>query len=58
MNKWEIAKEVYKEIVKAITDMEEKYEIDCRLPEFIEVDGERFYKKDLHIFSRNPEYNK
>lgn len=43
MDKLDIAKEAYKQIVKAVVDLEEKHNIFCDLPHFIEVDGERFH---------------
>lgn len=50
-----IAIEAYKHIVSAITDLEDKMDIYCELPSFIEVDSERFYKKELNIFSLKKE---
>lgn len=42
-----IAKKAYAKIVKAITDLEEKENIYCDLPNFIDIDGTRFYKSEL-----------
>lgn len=51
MDRHELAKEIYKEFVKAITDLEEKHSCGVELPKFIDIDGERFYKHELTIFS-------
>lgn len=37
------AKEAYRQILNAVSDIEELYDIYCPPPEFIEVDEERFY---------------
>ena len=42
-----IAKQAYEEIIKAITNLKGENEICCALPEFIDVDGERFFKNEL-----------
>ncbi len=57
MDKYEIANQAYKKIVEAIVEIEGKHGILCDLPPFIEVDGEKFYKNELHHFSvrRNKE---
>lgn len=49
MTRQEVAKEAYQQIIKAIIDLEEKYQIICELPEFIEIDGQKFYREDLHL---------
>ena len=48
MTNLEIAIKAYAEIVKAIVDLEESHQVYCGLPEFIEVDGERFDKREVH----------
>lgn len=55
MEKINIAKEAYRQIVLAIMEIEKNFDINCVLPEFIQVDGERFYKNDLYIFSNKEE---
>jgi hypothetical protein len=47
-----IAREAYKQVVKAITDLEDIADVTFSLPEFVEVNGEKFQKSELHIFSR------
>lgn len=46
------AKEAYRQILKAISDIEDRYDIYCSRPEFIELDEERFYfveqKKEMY----------
>jgi hypothetical protein len=48
MTNLEIAIKAYAEIVKAIMDLEESHQMYCGLPEFIEVNGERFHKSEVH----------
>lgn len=55
IEKWEFAKIVYQKIVGAIIDVEDSHNITCELPSFIEIDGTKFYKSQLHLFSRPPE---
>jgi hypothetical protein len=56
VKRWEIAKQAYAKIVKAITDLESEENIYCDLPEFIDVDGQRFFKYQLHWYCKIPEY--
>ncbi len=50
MDKLERAKAAYKLISREIADIQETYDIICPLPEFIEVEGDRFDKRELWIF--------
>ena len=49
VDNYEIAKEAYKQIVEAIISLEDSLDIYCDLPAFVDVNGERFYKHELHI---------
>lgn len=50
MNRLEIAKDAYKQIVEAILDLQNKLGITCDLPNYIELDGEIFFRDELKDF--------
>lgn len=47
MEKLDLAKKVYAEIVRKIIELEEKHHVIFSLPAYLDVDGERFYKNKL-----------
>lgn len=49
MENYDIAKEAFRQIVWAIIDLEKVHQVYCPIPDFIEVNGERFYKNQLYI---------
>lgn len=44
---YEIAYVAYQEIFKAIAELEGKHNISCAIPEYIWINGNKFYTKDL-----------
>ena len=54
MSRFETAREAYRQIVQAILEIEEAHNVCCDLPEFLEIDGMRFFKHDLLPFPFSP----
>ncbi len=47
------AKLYYREVVRSITELEDRLDITISLPEYIRVDGIKFNKRSLHHFSES-----
>ncbi len=43
MQKEELAKEAYRQILRAISDISDRYDIYCSPPRYIEIDEEKFF---------------
>ena len=54
MKDYEIAKQAYSDILKALSDIVLEYHIDVQPPEWIEFNGTRFYQQQLTDIKNEP----